>query len=230
MKKKELVWRNVLDSSSIFSSPVLTNDQQLIVATLGGNLFSLSSQTGEVHWKFEFQKPVFASPIIDRESNCIFIGTCGGYFYCIRNNSKVRYIFIIKILNINEVTIAFKNSKKWEFQVKEPIFSNACLVNDLVIFGCHDNHLYCLKKFTGELEWRLDCQSQVYSTCSVYLSYYIVNVASDGLLFILDLQGNVIIKKDLFSMKNSCYSSPILYKNYIYIGCRDNHLYSIEIN
>ncbi len=48
----------------------------------------------------------------------------------------------------------------------------------------------------------------------------------------IDLNGNVLLlnKNFLNSLKNCCYSSPIAFRNKMFIGCRDNNLYSVNIN
>lgn len=88
VEEKKLLWKINLDQSSIFSGPIIFKDN-LLVSTLGGNLFSLDCLTGFINWKFDFGKPTFTSPIINKENGNIFIGTCGGQFYCLNNNEIV---------------------------------------------------------------------------------------------------------------------------------------------
>ena len=104
--------------------------------------------------------------------------------------------------------------------------------NDWVVFGCHDNHLYCLDQDTGQLIWSRDCRSPIYA------SPFIINEgdqscilcnSSDGVLFLFKLDGSQVLEDDLFKMKNSSFSSPIFYNRMIFIGCRDNNLYRIDL-
>ena len=111
-----------------------------------------------------------------------------------------------------------------------PIFSSACLMNDsnLVAFGCHDNHLYCLNQTNGELNWKINCESQIYSNPTL-LESYICCMSSDGIVSIINVDGIIVFRKDLIQIKNSCFSSPIIYKNKIFIGSRNNYLLSFKI-
>jgi len=122
--------------------------------------------------------------------------------------------------------------KKWTFKTEQPIFSSACLIPDLklVSFGCHDNNLYCLNEEIGTLNWKINCDSQIYSSPCMLDAAFLISVSSNGIIFIVNINnGDVILKKDFFNMKNSCYSSPVVYKNRLYIGCRDDYLYSFQV-
>jgi len=99
----------------------------------------------------------------------------------------------------------------------------------LISFGCHDNTLYCLNEENGSLKWKINCDSQIYSSPCMY-DMFLISVSSNGIIFIVNINnGEIVLKKDVFNMKNSCFSSPIVYKNSLYIGCRDDYLYSIQI-
>ncbi len=112
-----------------------------------------------------------------------------------------------------------------------PIFSSACLINvsNLVVFGCHDNYLYCLKQNTGEINWKINCESQIYSNPTLLESAHVCCMSSDGIIYIINVNGSIVFRKDLFQLKNSCYSSPIIFKNKFFIASRNNHLSSFKI-
>jgi len=89
--------------------------------------------------------------------------------------------------------------------------------------------LYCLDQINGTLTWKYDCLSEVYSSPFVFEnSTKIICASSDGLLSLFDLEGNVLDQKNLFSLKKSCFSTPLVYKNKIYMGSRDNFLYCLN--
>ena len=87
-KKKKILWKVVLDFSSIFSAPSCT-ESTVFVTTLGGNLFSIDESDGSVNWKFRLDKPVFTSPVINEREKTIFTGTCSGCLYCIQFNNEL---------------------------------------------------------------------------------------------------------------------------------------------
>ena len=99
----------------------------------------------------------------------------------------------------------------------------------MVIFGCHDNFVYCLNQSNGDLIWKHDCLSEIY-TSSFNYENRVLCISSDGILFIFDLNGKVIIKRELSESKNLYYSSPLAYENRVYFGCRDNNVYCYELD
>ena len=89
-----MIWRKNLDSSSIFSGPTCDATKSVYVSTFAGNLFSLDKNNGEVIWNFVLDKASFTSPIIDAQNSLIFLGTCGGTFYCINLDGNLVILFL----------------------------------------------------------------------------------------------------------------------------------------
>jgi acyl-CoA synthetase len=124
-----------------------------------------------------------------------------------------------------------KLDQKWVFKAEEAIFSNACVVNEnnLVLFGCHDSHLYCLDQTSGALKWKFNFSSQIYGAPFQIGSDRIACVSSNSLIAVFSLdEGKSLLEKTLFTGENSCFSSPLVYKNKLLLGSRDNFLYSFK--
>lgn len=85
-----------MDNSSIFSGPTCDNAKTVYVSTFAGNLFSLDKNTGEIFWNFVLDKASFTSPIIDAKHSLIFLGTCGGMFYCVNFDGNMVLIKLIR--------------------------------------------------------------------------------------------------------------------------------------
>lgn len=98
------------------------------------------------------------------------------------------------------------------------------------MFGSHDNHLYCLNQESGSLTWKINILSPIFSSPRVLNNVSIACISSNGVLCIVSLKGELLIKKDLFNKERSCFSSPIIYENKMVIGSRDDCLYQFEIN
>lgn len=222
------MWKKVLDESSIFSGPTCDHENNVFVSTLGGALYSLDKNKGTTNWKFLLDKPSFTSPIFNKDKTRIYIGSCGGNFYCISFDGIKVIIYLVSLLILLYINILLL--KIWEFTVKEPIFSNACIVDTCVLFGCHDKNVYCLEQSNGQLKWTSNLMSDIYST-SFFLESdsKVLCVSCDGLLRLLSLDGKLDMEEKIFEQKNMCYSSPIVYQNRLYIGSRDNYLYSFKI-
>ncbi|CAF0724993.1 unnamed protein product [Brachionus calyciflorus] len=208
LERKIIVWERVLDGSSIFSGPTCDNKTSLFVTTLGGRLFSLNKNSGEINWQFKLEKPIFTSAIIDSKSSSLFLGTCGGYFYC----------------------IDFQGNLKWKFEALKPIFSNACEIDELILFCSHDHYLYCLDKTTGLLKWKFECEAEIYANPFYDIfNEIIICVNCDGTAFIFDKNGSLLNRIQIVEMKKSCYSSPLITNENIYIGSRDNNLICLQM-
>ena len=83
IKNKKLLWKINLDLSSVFSSPICDQFDSVYTSTLGGNLFKVNKQNGQVIAQFELDKATFTSPVVNLNTQRIFLGTCGGTFYCL---------------------------------------------------------------------------------------------------------------------------------------------------
>jgi outer membrane protein assembly factor BamB len=209
IEERKLIWKVNADNSSIFAGPVCEMNH-VYASTLGGRLFCLCKNSGEIRWTRELGKPTFTSPIVAWRRRRVFIGTCGGDFHAID---------------------AETGKQEWTFGVEKPIFSNACLADDCVLFGCHDGCLYCVDQSQGRLVWKLNLEKEIYSTpFKLEPEPYVVAVSCDGRLNLIHLNGTQLVRADvnLFEQKNSCYSSPIVHENRLFIGSRDNFLYSFK--
>lgn len=93
--------------------------------------------------------------------------------------------------------------------------------------------MYCLDQEGGKVLWTFKMTSQIYSSPSlIQLSgiVCVIGITSDGNLALLDLKhGEPLLTKELFNMKDSCFSSPVVYRENIYIGARNNYIYSFKL-
>lgn len=97
-----------------------------------------------------------------------------------------------------------------------------------MVFGCHDKHVYSLhvKNFQPCLHWKTQLTAPVYSTPCGLNNKLILAAANNGRLSILDAEHGTIIEEH--TLPNETFSSPVVYGDYIFIGCRNDHLYSIR--
>ena len=120
--------------------------------------------------------------------------------------------------------------KQWNFKSEKPIFTNACLMNEFVLFGSHDTFFYCLSIKFGNLQWKFCCQNEIYSTPFYdHENQLITCINCNGKLFLFDKHGLIMKKTTLFWDENTCYSSPLIFKGKLYVGSRYNFLHCFEI-
>lgn len=97
-----------------------------------------------------------------------------------------------------------------------------------MIFGCHDNRVYSIniKNFQPSLHWKSQLTSPVYSTPCCLSDKLILTASNNGILCILEAEtGNIIAD---YSLPNETFSTPAVYGDYIFIGCRNDYLYAIK--
>lgn len=125
---------------------------------------------------------------------------------------------------------------------------------NVFLVGCHDKRLYCLESSadTVSLRWTQELDSPVFSTPFVFplstspevnkgdetnlgrynsdkhIVTYLATVASTkGKVYILDMDFGAV--KCSYQLPGEVFSSPVVHENYIYVGCRDNHVYSLAM-
>ena len=223
-QKLTQVWRTHCGGGSIFSSPTLSEDFKLLfVGTLGGKLVAINSETGEIQWKLCMERPIFSSPLFAAQHVCFC--SVDGHIYMVSKSGTLR----------------------WSFQTSGAIFSSPCCAPSSkvcnFVVGCHDKAVYCISN-DGRLLWRTQLDSQLYSTpavvpCSEYsckgvndghcasAGYLVFICSTDGTLYMLNFANGAIVKKHTFS--NEIFSSPVLVKNEVIVGCRDNNVYCLSL-
>lgn len=97
-----------------------------------------------------------------------------------------------------------------------------------MVFGCYDSKVYSIivKNFQPNLQWKTQLTSSVYSTPCSLSDQLILAVSNNGILCILNSETGVLVSE--YSLPNESFSTPAIYGDYIFIGCRNDHLYSIK--
>lgn len=122
----------------------------------------------------------------------------------------------------------------WKYQgAKGNIFSSI-YIKELdklkwqMVFGCHDNSVYSLyiKNFQPSLHWKVAMTSPVYSTPCGLNDRFLIAASNNGQLCVIESDSGVAIAE--YTLPNETFSSPAVYGDYIFIGCRDDNVYSIK--
>lgn len=97
-----------------------------------------------------------------------------------------------------------------------------------MIFGCHDNNVYSIyiKNFQPSLHWKAQLASPVYSTPCSLNNKLITAASNNGNICIIDAENGIIVIE--YQLPSETFSSPTVCGDYIFIGCRNDHLYSLK--
>jgi len=126
----EQIWK--FDAgASMLSSPLVTDDS-LFIGTYVGKFFRVDRKTGEKVWEFnENAKPIFSSPVANRE-----IVTFTSYDHHVYG------------VNIKDGSIA------WKYKTDNEIFSSPTMIGQTIYVGSNDKQLYALNSADGTLVWK----------------------------------------------------------------------------
>lgn len=115
----------------------------------------------------------------------------------------------------------------WQYQAEGKIFSSLSVMEDVVLFGCHDNYIYCLQCFqqSGELLWKVDLGSAVYATPCWVTPHHICVASTAGIVFILTKVSGLVLAR--VSLPGHIFSSPAFVKQSVVVGCRDDNVYCL---
>lgn len=70
--------------------------------------------------------------------------------------------------------------------------------------------------------------SQVFATpCAINEDVFLA-AASNGCLCVIEARSGAILLK--YRLPNETFSSPVVYSNSVYIGCRDDNVYSLKLD
>ncbi|XP_022247333.1 acyl-CoA synthetase family member 4-like isoform X2 [Limulus polyphemus] len=216
IKKKVCVWNTKLSEASIFASPSISKDpHRIYVAALDGSVAAVTPHSGCILWLYACKKPVFSTPL------AVSMGVC--------------------VASVSGEVVLLDHDGS---MCGGPVFSSISYCQcqkkeDAIIFGCHDNSIYCLTLKNGTLNWKFEANSPVFSTPCI--AEIILNVSSStvkrlkvvtvsstsGYFCVLNPFSGKLITSHCFP--GEIFSSPVMVNNQLLLGCRDNSIYCIEI-
>ncbi|XP_022829044.1 acyl-CoA synthetase family member 4 homolog [Spodoptera litura] len=203
---------NICDQA-ISADLVLAKKEYVILGSLSGVCASIHTSTNTVVWRGLLGSPVFASPVLYDKDKYVVFAEVSGDIHC---------------------RTVEKGIKIWKYQgAKGNVFSSLYIkqIDKLkwqMVFGCHDKGVYSLavKNFQPTLHWKTQLTSPVYSTPCGLSDKLILAASNNGKLCILEAETGVLVEE--YSLPNETFSTPVMYGDFIYVGCRDDHLYSIR--
>ncbi|XP_055637129.1 beta-alanine-activating enzyme [Toxorhynchites rutilus septentrionalis] len=209
----KLIWKMLLGTKGISSSPISLDHGAVFAATLDGSYCCFLSGRGIRKWYGKFDSPVFSTAAYEGTRKIIFVAEVQGVLHCLASQCGTRL---------------------WNVSVDGNVFSSPKLLprsdSLCIIFGCHDGHLYCFNCEDGSsdkarLKWRLNLQSPIYASPSIVNNMVVVctTVGNVNLIALesFELAGAIKLNGEIFSTPLVVDSSAI------YVGCRNNNLYKL---
>ncbi len=117
----------------------------------------------------------------------------------------------------------------WKFSTQGSIYSSPCIFQSEVYFGSHDKNLYSINISTGKFNWKVECDSVVYSS-PCFLPWneksIICVCSSKGEIILVENSGKILQK---MKMKGELFSSAVMIPGYVVVGSRHNELYILRM-
>lgn len=183
----------------------------IFVTTSGGCCYRIKSRDGSILWKYNTKKPIFSTPCLVTGNNHLVIGNVAGIISCVDCAS---------------------GDNIWNYECNNFLFSSLVAFDNLVIFGCHDRNIHILQCETSSYKVinKFEMDSEISSTPCVYKcldTIKVVSACNSGVISMFDLDSSEA--NSSISLPSEVFSSVFVYKDNIYVGCRDNKLYCLNI-
>lgn len=198
---ENLVWKKKL-GGWIVSSPVVLEDQTVIIGCFDGNLYHLSS-SGEILWKFFAGSWIVSTPAVSKSGD-IYVGNQDGFLFSISSGGKLR----------------------WKINLGAMIGSSPVLTSSGdILCGSFDGSMVCIKP-EGEIRWKFMTGSWILSSPAITDQGTILFGSTDHFIYCLSQDGSLIWK---YKTGNMVVASPAINnKGRILIGSLDTNLYCLE--
>jgi eukaryotic-like serine/threonine-protein kinase len=175
-------------------------DGVVYIGSFDEYLYALDLVSGKEKWKYK-AGPIKASPAV--RAGMVYVGNADGMFHCVD---------------------AAKGEKRWTFETDGEITSGANFASDLILFGSHDETLYCLTK-DGKEKWKFKTQGPVYGSAAIVGGKTFV-AGCDSKLHVLNAAtGNEESSVDLGGQTGA---TGAIVGDHLYVGTMTNQFDAID--
>jgi outer membrane protein assembly factor BamB len=207
VKNGTILWSKSLGS---FSVPAVVSGV-VYVGTLGGEIWALDSNTGDIIWKYSiygYGQPLNTPQVVDGR---VFFNNRDGWLFCINaTNADFLWKYETRLAEVSRLAVAdgrvftmysalnaTDGTLLWEYGEKPAGIHwtyHTPTVDDGKVFLSIGPSLLVVDEFNGSLIWRFDT---VQDTSDMAVAYGKVFVSADGYLYCLDeATGKLIWKYD----------------------------------
>jgi len=214
-------------------SGVTSSDGILYLGSMDGKIMAVNSSVpSRAEWTFAYAMPstgicgsssvpaiIYGIPAV--ADNMICIGIYGGKVLMVNSLARSQ----------NLVFPQLKNGE-WEYprtgDVLKPIVGSPVLTNATVYVCSSDGRVYALDMSYGDEKWRSDPLDDKLWTTSVVDGDVIYVSTFDGHIYTLSTEDGSLLPW-VFEAEVGFVSSPVLYKNTVFVGSFDHNLYAVKI-
>ena len=198
---------------AVYSSPV-SYENTIIFGSSNNILYSLNTETHKEEWTFTADDSINSTASIDE--NSVFFATPSSCYSLDAKTGKMLWQY-------NSTETVVKSVGGYDYFTPSVVVNN-----DTVLFTQKNGSIFCLNKYTGEVQWKfkLDNGNNIITTPSV----------ENNTLCFGDTKGNCY-SLDLTTQKlnwttnigNEIVHSALIYKDYAYFDGRDFKVVALNL-
>ncbi len=196
-----------------FVGGLAASEGTLYIGSIGGVIYALEAETGDLIWQLETGGQIWATPTID--DSTLFIGTFDKKLYAVDINS---------------------GSEKWlhPFETQGPIISTPVVDNGIVYISSFDRHIYAINTNSGELIWKFpdiegngENTPQKWFWASPVLYKNVIYAANmDGRVYVINAEDGSL--RTLIELGSSVSSTPVATSDKVFVATEDGNIFYIN--
>ncbi len=198
-----------------FVGGLVLDQGKLYIGSVGGNIYSLDAETGDLIWQHETGEQLWATPAV--EGDTLYIGS-----------------FDKKLYALDAAT----GEEKWAqpFETQGPIISTPLVDDGVVYVASFDRHIYALDAVSGELLWRFpeiegngeNTPKKWFWASPVLYNGTIYAANTDGNLYVIDAEDGSLI--NVVELGGTVSSTPVVANNKLFVATEDGNIFYIDID
>ena len=168
--------------------------------------FSVNKQYKNVRrqWHKALKGGIYSTPVTD--GNSLFIGDDIGCMYALDLRS---------------------GKTLWTFDTGMRIVGSPAVSEGVVVFGSANYNIYGLDAQTGNELWHITTAQAVMGAATIHNGVAYIG-GGDGRMFAIDIHTGKV-KWSFDELKNYVLTRPLVYRDKLYFGCWDTHLYALNL-
>lgn len=168
--------------------------------------FSVNKQYKNVRrqWHKALKGGIYSTPVTDGKS--LFIGDDVGVMYGLDLQS---------------------GKTLWTFDTGMRIVGSPAVSDGVVVFGSANYNIYGLDAKTGKELWHITTNQAVMGAATIHEGVAYIG-GGDGRMFAIDIHTGKV-KWSFDELKNYVLTRPLVYRDKLYFGCWDTHLYALSL-
>ena len=168
--------------------------------------FSVNKQYKNVRrqWHKALKGGIYSTPVTDGKS--LYIGDDVGVMYGLDLQS---------------------GKTLWTFDTGMRIVGSPAVSDGVVVFGSANYNIYGLDAKTGKELWHITTNQAVMGAATIHEGVAYIG-GGDGRMFAIDIHTGKV-KWSFDELKNYVLTRPLVYRDKLYFGCWDTHLYALNL-